>query len=68
MVNCSGYKVEIVSADSELKTSARDFREVKVLLRNSKISGQDRISVVRRRDDFEIFVGDVWRARLQFGL
>lgn len=68
LIICSGYKVEIVSAGSELEKSARDFLAVKTLLRDSRINGQDRISVVRARDVLEIFVGDVWRARLQYGL
>ncbi len=68
MINTQGYKIEIVGGGSELKTSARDFGEVKKLLRNSRINGQDRIAVVRSRDDFEIFIGDVQRARVQFGL
>ena len=67
-MNQSGYQIEIEGSGNQLMTTARDFREVKKILRDSKIDGKDRISVVRQHDRFEIFVGDVQRARVQFGL
>jgi len=68
MINCSGYKIEVEGPGTYFKAEAKNFDGIKKIICDSRLHSNANISVVRRRDNFEIFVGDVQRARCQFGL
>ena len=66
MFNEKGYIVEHEGSGNYLKTSAATFDCIKKLLRNPKLDGK--VSIVRKRDNFEVYVGPVDRARSHFGV
>jgi hypothetical protein len=66
--NIQGYVVEIQHAENYSKLSAKTFSDVRKILKNPSYQGDGRLSVVRARDQFEIFSGSVQKARVQFGL
>jgi len=65
-MNQRGYIIEVEGPGTCLKTTAPTFEAIKKILRNPKMEGV--ISVVRRRDNFEIYVGPITQARFKFGL
>lgn len=68
MSNISGYVIEIEAAETYSKLSAKTFSDVRKILKNPSYQGDGHLSVVRNRDQFQIFSGSVQRARCQFGL
>ena len=67
-MNPQGYTVEIEGAGEYLKTSAATFEAIKKLIKGPKLHGDDMVSVVRKRDNFEIYCGSIQKARFRFGV
>jgi hypothetical protein len=66
LINTQGYIVEVEGQTRYFKTTAITFDGIKKLLKNPKIDGF--VSIVRGRDNFEIYCGPVDKARSKFGL
>jgi hypothetical protein len=66
VINTAGYFIEHEGQGTYLKTTAETFDGIKKLLRNPRMDG--RVSIVRRRDNFEIYCGTIQRARVHFGI
>lgn len=66
MINTSGYIIEHEGRGTYLKTTATTFDGIKKLLKNPKMDGH--ISIVRKRDNFQVYVGPVDKARRKFGV
>ncbi len=68
MSNIQGYIIEFQATETYSKIPAATFADVKKVIKNPNYDSDGRLSVVRARDQFQIFSGSVQRARCQFGL
>jgi hypothetical protein len=69
LINAQGYIVEIEGRDATyLKTPAQTFEAIKRVIKNPKLNGDDMVSVIRRRDNTEIYCGSIQKARFRFGV
>jgi hypothetical protein len=68
LINAQGYTVEIEGDGAYLKTTAQTFEGIKRVIKNPKLNAESMISIVRRRDSFEIYCGSIQKAQFHFGI
>jgi len=68
LINTKGYIIEHEGKGRYLKTTAMTFEGIKRVIKNPKLHGDDLVSIVRRRDNFEIYCGSIRAARFRFGI